>query len=216
MYRHINRNVEPVLVLLRKQNHVRDYDNLMDDFAKTNVANDRQFQKNYVGFWRLQGVNNAWRQNYFNLLQTIKSRGDLDLQQQPQLLRHVCNETRGTRGGKESLEFVFATKLVHMVDPTSPVYDDRVRAFYFLPDLSNGGGFERRIPLCLEAYNFLVREYDRIIKNGLLCHSIHRFREELHPDEKFTDVKIIDSLIWAFVTWADQRPAFATGGLQYE
>lgn len=102
-----------------------------------------------------------------------------------------------------------------MVDRRAPIYDDRVRAFYFLPHANNGGAIEPRIHRCLDAYDALVNEYDRIIANNLLHQSIVRFREELHPEE-FTDIKIIDSLIWAFVTWAKRGAALVNGHLQYE
>jgi hypothetical protein len=105
-----------------------------------------------------------------------------------------------------------------MVNPRSPICDANVRAFYFLPDTNGGGAIETRIRGCLEVYDALVKEYDRILENRLLDESIACFREELNP-ETFTDIKVIDSLIWAFVTWARQArqgPAFVKGELQYE
>jgi hypothetical protein len=211
MYRHIDRHIKVLLDLLRKDEHVRDYDNLMHEFAQADTAVDSGFQQHYVHFWRLRGVNDAWRRNCFTLLQDIRNQGERELRQ---LLRHVCHETLGNRRGRQSLEFSFATKLVHMVDPRSPIYDANVRAFYFLPD-ANGGDIEARTDGCLKVYDALVREYDRILENRLLDESIARFRGELNP-ETFTDIKVIDSLIWAFVTWAKRGPAFVKGGLQYE
>ncbi len=207
MYRHINRNIEALLRLLLKQNHVQKYDDLMNDFDQPNAVMDQEFQHRYAHFWAFGPTRNGWRPDYFNFLHKHAScRGRLDRQQRRTLLEDAC---RHIWDKHQLLIFAFATKLVHMVDPTSPIYDGRVRAFYFLPEL------KRRMDRGLTAYDALVREYDRVLDKHLLDESIARFQKELNPG-KFTPIKIVDSLIWAFVTWADQRPAFVTGKLQYE
>ncbi|MBN1507203.1 MAG: hypothetical protein JW955_10180 [Sedimentisphaerales bacterium] len=159
----------------------------------------------------------TWRETYYTLLQNVRNEPQLDLRE---ALRYVCRETSDNQRGGQSLEFSFATKLVHMVSPSSPIYDANVRAFYLFPDVKGSGYTEPRMADYLKVYDALVREYNRILTHGLLSHSIDRFKEELNP-ERFTDIKIIDSLIWAFVTWARQGlarqgPAFGNGELQYE
>lgn len=47
-------------------------------------------------------------------------------------------------------------------------------------------------------YDFLVREYDRIISEKLLENSIWAFYERFNA-QNFTTQKVIDSLIWAFI-----------------
>jgi hypothetical protein len=220
MYRQIDRHIEPILDVLRTEKHVENYDNVMNTFKNTNAAEDGQFQRDYAYFWRLRGLN-AWRQDYFGLLQEIRMRGEPAPEQRRRLLEDVC---RTIWKKHNSLHFAFATKLVHTVDPTSPIYDDNVRAFYLVPHTNNGGDIERRIGPCLDVYDALVREYERIVANHLLRDPIDRFRTEPHA-QTFTDIKVIDSLIWAFVTWAArsasdagarQAPAFVTGELRYE
>ena len=46
--------------------------------------------------------------------------------------------------------------------------------------------------------NFLSAEYARILAGGLLASSILACRSQVKP-QHFTDVKIIDLLIWAYV-----------------
>jgi len=211
MYRYINQHIEALLDLLRKDKHVQNYDNLMRAFAQADALRDETFRRNYAHFWKLRRVK-AWREAYFVLLQNIRNQTQLDPRE---ILRYVCHETLDNHKGGQALEFSFATKLVHMVDPKSPIYDANVRVFYLLPELPGDDDMEARIHRCLGVYDALAKEYERILTNGLLCHSIARFKEELNP-ERFTDIKIIDSLIWAFVTWAKQGPAFGKGELQYE
>lgn len=216
MYRHINQHIKALLDLLRKENHVQDYHHLMCAFAQTNAAKDEQFQRDYARFWAFgPGVNGAWRTHYFNLLEEVRKRRELTPEQRPELLKEVCHKTSNNHRGGTFLQFAFATKLVHMVDPTSPIFDCRVRAFYLLPHTNNGGTIKPRIDACLEVYKALEKEYARILDKHLLDESIALFRKEFRA-EKFTPIKVIDSLIWAFVTWAKRGPAFGTGKLQYE
>jgi hypothetical protein len=161
MYHHINRHIEPLLDRLRKKKHVQDYDNLMHAFAQPDAPLDAEFQGHYARFWGFnQGVDKAWRRNYFTVLQNIRNQTQLDLRE---TLRCVCHETLNDRKGGQSLEFSFATKLVHTMAPKSPIYDANVRAFYFLPDTNTGGDIETRIGRCLEVYDALVRGYDLVL-----------------------------------------------------
>jgi len=101
--------------------------------------------------------------------------------------------------------FSFATKMAHMVAPERvPIYDARIVAFYLLPDAPENRDVENRTNGYLRRHEAVVKEYKRVKKERLLDKSLARFRQELTPQE-FTDIKIIDSLIWAFVTWAEGR-----------
>lgn len=116
--------------------------------------------------------------------------------------------------------FSFATKMAHMVAPDRvPVYDARVCAFYLLPGLPENKGAEERVTEYLRRYKAIVKEYKRVKEKHLLDESIQRFRDELKPKE-FKDVKVIDSLIWAFVTRAQggrgKDPAFLNEELEYD
>jgi len=163
---------------------------------------DETFRNDYKRFWRFRGVNREWQARYFRLLQNIKRNGA-----QPDW-EEICDKTPGTRQDSPSIEFSFATKLAHMVDPTRPIYDGNVRALYLLKE-PNGN-----VNYCHEVYNFLVTEYARVKGDHLLDESLNRFRQELNPGTSFTDEKIIDSLIWVFVKWAG--PAFLEGKHRYE
>jgi len=47
-------------------------------------------------------------------------------------------------------------------------------------------------------HDFLVQEYARVLKCGLLAKAIQEYRRQLSP-QLVTDEQIVDSLIWAFV-----------------
>jgi hypothetical protein len=57
---------------------------------------------------------------------------------------------------------------------------------------------QQRIAGFVTFHNFLIQEYARVLQNGLLASAIQEFHLQLTP-QHFTDEKIVDSLIWAFV-----------------
>jgi hypothetical protein len=64
-------------------------------------------------------------------------------------------------------------------------------------------------------YEFLKKEYQRILESGVLSASIQAFRQRFEG-KNHTDEKIIDSLIWKFVDgvlnrsdWPDRSAFYA-------
>jgi hypothetical protein len=86
--------------------------------------------------------------------------------------------------------------MVHMLQTDMPVYDSLVAQFYFLAE--EGTTFDERLRNRLESYRFLVKEYRRVLDEGLLAPSITAFRARFTMADTFTDTKIIDTLIWRF------------------
>jgi hypothetical protein len=105
--------------------------------------------------------------------------------------------------GRQSLQFSFTTKLLHMTNQHLPIYDSQVAAFYFFqePDIKDPKDpqdLQRRIATLVTFHDFLRQEYRRVLQNNLLAPAIQEFRVRL-SSQHFTDEKIVDSLIWAFV-----------------
>ena len=103
---------------------------------------------------------------------------------------------------RKALQFSFASKLVHMLNPRLPVYDRMVEAFHFLPR-SYMGTPERKLQNLLRSYEFLIEEYGRVLKHGLLAPAIDAFRQRFGVETDYSDEKIIDTLIWKFVPFLE-------------
>jgi hypothetical protein len=118
-------------------------------------------------------------------------------------LAHTLHAASTNSKGRQSLQFSFATKLLHITNPHLPIYDSQVAAFYFFqePDIKDPKDpqdLQRRISAFVTFHDFLKQEYARVLQNNLLATAIHEFRLRLNP-QHFTDEKIVDSLVWAFV-----------------
>jgi len=129
---------------------------------------------------------------YFEYLEELKALDRVDVQRIAVRLYNVPANGRGER----KLHFSFSTKMAHMLQPNRPVYDSLVAKFYFLPE--GEGTFDEKLKSLLSSYGFLVAEYERVIREGLLVRAVDAFRARFDLDGILTEVKIIDTLIWRF------------------
>ena len=179
---------------------VMEYDWLVETFEHTNVEANNDFQRRYRAYWVMNQSRLAqhFYQTYFHLLEQNRNNPEVSIQDICRILYNVA-----VRGNRRTIQFSFATKLVHMINRSKPIYDSRVRDFYYLPEAKPKQEFNIRLDNYLRSYDFLCREYERIIRENLLEYSIGIFRHEF-KNENFSEIKIIDSLIWSFINLAKQ------------
>lgn len=190
MYDLINGNIGIILNFIATDpKTVTEYDDLVTNLHK--VAT-QPYQDRYGVYWVMQYPDQAWRKVYFQELQTalLNPANPPNLAVLATKLYATPTNARG-----QSNQFSFITKLVHMVDRHSPIYDSRVAAFYFFQRPDPG---PTQIQDYVNFHTFLVQEYRRVLQNGLLCHSIQSFRQRFAP-KQFTDERVIDVLIWGYV-----------------
>lgn len=192
MYRLINDFARPVVDGIPRE-FLENYEWLAQNAAK---ADQPSYQKEYRRFWAMNAAQLSpdFYTTYFRALK-------VSISQPPQLrdVVHWLYESSARRSGDKSIQFSFATKLVHMASPRLPIYDSRIAKFYFFRVPAEQGRPQDRIDKFLEFYAFLIEEYGRVIERGLLTAAIQEFRHQFNP-QHITEEKIIDSLIWAFVT----------------
>jgi hypothetical protein len=195
MYGLINQFAQTVVGTIPRE-HVTDYEWLLQNVGK---ASTPDYQKGYRRFWAMNAaqLSPAFYAAYFGTLAAAVS--------QPPTLSSVAQTLHAAsarQNGQKSLQFSFATKLLHMTNPRLPIYDSQVAAFYFFAEPDRNpkdlNDLQRRLSEFVTFHDFLKQEYARVLKNNLLAPAIQDFRVRLSP-QHFTDEKIVDSLIWAFV-----------------
>jgi hypothetical protein len=195
MYDLINRFAQTVVGTIPRE-HVTDYEWLIQNVGQANISG---YQSRYRRFWAMNAaqLSPAFYAAYFGTLAAAVS--------QPPTLSSVAQTLHAAsarQNGQKSLQFSFATKLLHITNPHLPIYDSQVAAFYFFvePDRNpkDPKNLQRRISEFVTFHDFLRQEYARVLQNNLLATAIQEFRSRLNP-KHFTDEKIVDSLIWAFV-----------------
>jgi hypothetical protein len=173
--------------------YVKQYEWIREKVAEVDSP---QYQQQYRDFWRMNvaQLGKSFYTTYFGLLKAPTEHE----------LPGLCDalyEVSTRLDGKRTLQFSFATKLLHLQNPHLPIYDSRVARFYLFKAPS-GGTVEERTKKLTAFHNFLVAEYARVIHNGLLAPAIAALRERFKP-RLHTDEKIIDWLIWALVGLAE-------------
>lgn len=191
MYRVIEAHFSEVVASI-KPRHVTEYEWLVENLVSVREA---QYQRRYRTYWVMNAarLNASYCTEYFRRLEAAA-------QSIPDLGRLVRDLylVPAQSNDRQSLQFSFATKLLHMRNRYLPIYDSLVADFYYFePDRSPD--LEPRIRRLERFYAFLRDEYERVLADGLLTRSIAAFRDRFKP-AYFTDEKIVDSLIWAFVS----------------
>jgi len=206
MYNLINNNI-PMTLQKIEGPWVNEYDWLISHLQD---CDQPAYQRRFKVFWRLNAARlcEPFCEAYFQELQSARENIP-DLSH----LAMALHATPTHQNGRRSLQFSFASKLLHMVSPSMPIYDSLVAAFYFYEEPSRKLPMNRRVDSLVGFHSFLCTEYQRILKNNLLAPSIAAFRKKFHP-QNFSDEKIIDSLIWGYVSLSKDG-AVAGGQIQY-
>jgi hypothetical protein len=216
MYARLNENIDLLCSQIDPVSDIRPYVQLTEILWKTNVSADDDFQRTYRKYWQLNAarLGSQFVSAYFTYFENLKQANEIALERVVRDLFEI--PTHGD--GRQSVQFSFASKMVHMLRPRVPVYDSMVEAFFFLPSGSQPEKMERKLKRLLESHRFLTTEYDRVLREGLLRPAITTFRTRFCVGNDYTDEKIIDTLIWKFVSFArsgairDRAISYRAGG----
>lgn len=205
---HLNNTYSEDILSTIRPDHISEYDWLMDNMK---YCREPAYQKRYRTYWRMNAARlcPAYCTAYFDQLHVAQSR-KIPLS----ALARTLYATPTTRTGKQSLQISFASKLLHTADPHLPIYDALVRDFYFWTSPSPRQSLNGRINTLYAFYTFLEQEYQRVLTHNLLQNPIRDFRSRFTP-KHFTDEKIIDSLLWAFVALLKHN-AIPSGLIEYD
>ena len=198
MYAIINQHVDALLNSINPQVDIDPYVWLLGELPNRNVAQDQEYQRIYRRYWQLNParLSKEYLAAYFGYLEQLKAKPENVMVET--VTRHLfLTPTHGN--GRQSLQFSFASKLVHMLNPEQPVYDSMVESFFFLPSGGANETTEQKLIRLLASYEFLHTEYGRVLDQELLAQAITQFRARFGVNEAYTDRKIIDTLIWKFV-----------------
>jgi hypothetical protein len=173
---------------------VTNYDRLRQNVGQANTA---AYQQLYRDFW---GMNVAqlsigFYTTYFEFLKATTT----------PTLANLCQalyDSSARRDGTRTLQFSFATKLLHTLNPHLPIFDSKVARFYLFEPPSSDRPAPERIGKLTVFHGFLKAEYERVINSSQLATAIDAFHQRFNP-QQHTDEKIVDWLIWKLVNLAD-------------
>lgn len=205
MYQTINQHSNHIINVFCKTKDITPYLDIRSNLRQINVSENDDYQRLYRKYWSMNYARLCpkFLNHYFNKLEEYKNRQDLNFEEVARFLHKVPSTTNSENKPKENnaFQFSFATKFLHVIDPTKPIYDSNIAVFYILPAVNSKWELDRKIEFSSSIFNFLCNEYKRIINNKLLGNSIESFRETFNVDgDAYTDQRAIDSLIWKHVS----------------
>ncbi|WP_413483805.1 hypothetical protein [Shewanella baltica] len=195
MYSIINENIKIILSSIKRESHIEPYLYLINEPRETEgeIFKDTEYRKKYRKFWSMNSARlpSEFYDAYFDTLNSSYS-NNINATE-------VALELYSILTDKKSFQFSFASKLVHMSNTNLPIYDSMISSFYHMPEITQNTLRGKQLQSELN-YNFLLYEYNRILSSGILKSSILMFRNYFSIDEKYSDQKIIDSIIWGFIS----------------
>jgi len=212
MYQLINENVGKVLDTIDRRRDIDPYLKMAEMFNAGRVSDNDEYKTIYRKYWQLNAARlcDHYCNHYFQVMEDYRQEAHIDIEDVVKALYEVPSNSKG----RKTIQFSFATKLLHTIDNTRPVYDSLVGDFYFFPQVKPSWKYSKKLTACTRAYEFLVREYKRILDEGLLSESIRKCRERFGLPRTYTDQKIIDTLLWKFGAYA-RTGAIMYGKIQY-
>jgi hypothetical protein len=200
VYRMMNENCEDLLAELDRISDVPRYIELRRRLFAGDVATDENFHALYRTYWQMNvaRLGDPFYFRYFALLESLKKNGAGFLGTIDATIRELALISNTTE--RPSLQFSFATKLLNTIDPRLPVYDSYVSQFFFFVAPPSNYPVDARLSALLSFHAFLRAEYSRVLNEGLLSEAIVRFRQHFAIDSELCDERVIDMLIWGYVS----------------
>ncbi len=164
---------------------------LGNEYNKGNVKNNLVFQFVFRSYYGLDsaGLTDEQKKCFFELL----ADKEVSLEK---ILEELYELPTLRKKNKNTIQFSFATKLLHTINNNKPIFDAKVSAV--IHKNKRGNDRESKIKSCLEIYNFLKNLYSDLLNNEKIKKLISKFRSKFDVTEnQMTDIKILDFIIWS-------------------
>lgn len=199
MYHLINKNIVKVLNSIDRDSDINTYLKIMEIFNEGFISNNEIFKSVYRKYYQLNAarLSENYCSHYFKVMDDFRYKENISIKVVVEELYKVPTNAKD----KNIIMFSFATKLLHTIDNTRPLYDSFVGDFYFFPQIKINWSYDKKLSTYLQGYGFLQQESKRILDNQLLSESIEKFRKRFELPQVYTDQKIIDTLLWRFAAY---------------
>lgn len=198
--------IEQLVVELDK-NKIKVFDKIGQESIDVYLFIEQQFKEPtvsrpvfefvYRSFYRLDsaGLTDEWKNVYFDYLFAPSLRGLKREKAKIELEKILENFHRiPTIKGHQSIQFSFATKLLHTLNPSLPIYDSLIKQVVTMPTMTESTS-KARIAKCITAYEALLNSCDELLENKEVMNLISQFKNDYNVRE-MSDAKALDFLLW--------------------
>ena len=167
------------------------YSFLKNEYAKGNILNNLVFQFVFRSYYGLDnaGLSDEIKSRFFELLAQKQTNLELILSELYEI---------PTLKGKNTIQFSFATKLLHAINNDKPIYDRNVGEIIDKQVEDSSYSKDKRVRSCIEIYNFLEKLYLNMLHDERITNIISKFRSKFKVDDKkISDTKVLDFIMWS-------------------
>ena len=145
------------------------------------------FQFVFRSYYRIDnaGLTSDWKVRYFEFL----SHRERSLKTILEGLYHIP-----TKKKVKSLQFSFATKLLHTLDTSQAIYDSQVAELLGLP-VKKGKDFTANITTCIAVYEELREAQRQLLSDEGVRKQIKALKDRYNS--QISDEKALDFLLWS-------------------
>lgn len=165
------------------------YSFLKDEYIKGDILSNFVFQFVFRSYYRLDnaGLSDEIKSRFFELLAEKQTNlGTILLE---------LHKTQ-TLEGKNTIQFSFATKLLHTIDNNKPIFDSGVSILTNIKP--KGSDRDTKIRSRIEMYESLEKLYAELKEDYKIKKVISKFRSKFKADDKqISDTKILDFIMWS-------------------
>ncbi len=154
---------------------------LQAELMKRNVAEDREYQKKFNGFYRVRR-NSVWQKCFFELLETNKNKKPIFKDVLIALFEKTGN-----------IEASFVSKLIATINPEMPIIDQLVFKNLGLK-LPYTKAKNRELTID-KLYHNLIEEFIQFFATDEYKYLTDQFIKE-YPNVRLTKVKMLDLVLW--------------------
>jgi hypothetical protein len=171
-----------------KQESIDVYKFLQDEYMKGSIESNYLFQFVFRSYYRLDnaGLSDKMKESFFRLLSNKKV-----------TLKDILSELYNipTLKGKQTIQFSFATKLLHTINNDLPIFDSEVGMVFNMR--VKGADKNKKIDSCEEIYAKLRDLYEELQNNKQIKEIVSKFRRHFNLTTEISDGKVLDFIIWS-------------------
>lgn len=156
------------------------YKYIIENLYKCDIRNNPKFQKCFNSFYIVRR-SEKWRAKFYDYFESIKNNRNITFD--------VILKDIKVRTG--NFEASFSSKILSTINPNMPIWDRFVLERLGVKVNREGN----RIENIIKAYDEIVQKEKELLEKDDVKKSIKQFRE-FFPEYNFSDIKILDYMIW--------------------
>lgn len=167
---------------------MKKYKRIMDSLYWTDVSTDKDFQRAFNDFFVMRSRKSQYYDRFYLFLEQKKDKGAT--------FEETLDYLKEAEG---KIELSFSSKLIHVINPNRPIWDNNVAVQHFGMKLPGHGvdGSIRQREIVRAYHEYCSRFYEYVDSSE--GQTVIQLFNGKYPHTGFTDAKKVDFIMWVDV-----------------